>query len=184
MTKEEADRICGVIQALAFADEAEGGSALLPGSDRATGSARSTRTGPYGKLTRPICGPASASTWTATSTVSGPAMPRTANSGRKRGVTVTEFTIKPVGWRFTDSNGAERIKTRWQFNAFVTQEGAKSAALALGRPGSEWFIWRLEDGSYDHTAVPDPAAPGHPAELAERFTIAGYGKHRRAVPSG
>ena len=77
-----------------------------------------------------------------------------------------------------------KVKTRWQFNAFVTQEGAKASALALGRAGSEWFIWRLEDGSYDHTAVPDPAAPGHPAELAERFTIAGYGKHRRAVPSG
>jgi len=96
---------------------------------------------------------------------------------------VTDYAIKPVGWRFTDSDGAERIKTRWEFNAFVTQEGAESAALALGRTGSEWFIWRLEDGSYDHTAVENPTTPGHPAELVERFTISGYGKHRRAVPS-
>lgn len=90
--------------------------------------------------------------------------------------------IYPVGHRFTDSSGAERIKTRWEFNAFVTQEGAKTAALTLGRSGSAWYIWRLEDGSYDHTAVADPTTPGHPAELVETFTVGGYGKQKRAVP--
>jgi hypothetical protein len=82
-----------------------------------------------------------------------------------------EFAVKPVGWRFTDSDGAERIKTRWQFNAFVTQEGAGNAARRLARPGSTWYIWRLEDGSYDHTAVPEPTTPGHPAELVETIEI-------------
>ena len=93
-----------------------------------------------------------------------------------------EYEIKPVGWTFTDSAGAERVKTRWEFNAFVTREGAKAAALSLGRNGQTWYIWRLEDGSYDHTAVPEPTTPGHPAELAETFTVKGYGKRKRAVP--
>ena len=95
---------------------------------------------------------------------------------------MADDTIKPVGWRFTDSDGAQRIKTRWGFNAFVTQEGAKASALALGSLGTEWFIWRLEDGSYDHTAIEDPTGPGHPAELVERFTVKGYGQRKRAVP--
>jgi hypothetical protein len=95
---------------------------------------------------------------------------------------VAESAIKPVGWRFTDSSGAERIKTRWGFNAYVTQEGARAAAVSLGRNGQAWYIWRLADGSYDHTAVPDPTTPGHPAELAETIAIKGYGKRKRAVP--
>jgi len=95
---------------------------------------------------------------------------------------MSEPEIKPVGWRFTDSDGAERIKTRWQFNAFVTQEGARNAAVALGGHGTTWYIWRLADGSYDHTAVPEPTTPGHPAELVETFTIGGTGQRKRAVP--
>ena len=94
---------------------------------------------------------------------------------------MTKHEIKPVGWRFTDSDGAERVKTRWQFNAFVTPEGARNAAIDLGRHGSTWYIWRLEDGSYDHTAVPNPTIPGHPAELVETFTINGYGQRKKAV---
>lgn len=82
-----------------------------------------------------------------------------------------EPKIWPVGHRFTDSDGAERVKTRWEFNAFVTQEGARASAVNLGQRGTTWYIWRLEDGSYDHSAVPDPATPGHPAELVETLTV-------------
>ena len=94
---------------------------------------------------------------------------------------MTEPTIYPVGHRFTDSDGAERVKTRWEFSAFVTQEGAKASALSRGHPGTIWYIWRLDDGSYDHTAVPEPRGPGHPAELVETFTIEGQRQHKRAV---
>ena len=91
---------------------------------------------------------------------------------------MNEPTIYPVGRRFTDSSGAERIKTRWELNAFVTQEGARASAADLGRPGSLWYIWRLDDGSYDHTAVPDPTTPGHPAELVETITVQGAGRDK------
>ena len=93
-----------------------------------------------------------------------------------------DFEPKPVGWRFTDSDGAERIKTRWQFNAFVAEEGARASAVSLGSHGSVWYIWRLDDGSYDHTAVSRPTTPGHPAELVETIEIKGYGKRKKAVP--
>jgi hypothetical protein len=91
------------------------------------------------------------------------------------------FPVYPAGHRFTDSDGTERVKTRWEFNAFVTQEGARSAALRLGRNGQTWYIWRLADGSYDHTAVPEPTTPGHPADLVETITVKGYGKRKKAV---
>ncbi len=92
-----------------------------------------------------------------------------------------EPAIKPVGWCFTDSDGAERVKTRWQFNAFVARDDARASAVRLGRGGQTWYIWRLDDGSYDHTAVPDPMTPGHPAELVETITIEGYGRRKKAV---
>ena len=95
---------------------------------------------------------------------------------------MNEPGIKPVGWRFTDSDGNERIKTRWEFNAYVTTEGARNHALSLGRNGSTWYVWRLDDGSYDCTAVPDPTTPGHPAELVETVTVRGYGKRKKLVP--
>ena len=76
------------------------------------------------------------------------------------------YVIKPVGWKFIDSDGNERIKTRWQFNAYVTAEGAKSSAQKLNT-SAKWFIWRLADGSFDFSAVEHPTTPGHPAELVE-----------------
>jgi hypothetical protein len=88
----------------------------------------------------------------------------------------------PVGHTFTDSSGQERVTTPFGFNAYVTLDGATAAALALGANGSTWFTWRLDDGSYDHTAVPDPRGPGHPGELVAAFTVSGYGKRKRAVP--
>ena len=94
---------------------------------------------------------------------------------------MNEPTIYPVGHTFADSDGYQRIKTRWEFNAFVTQEGATASAVSLGRPGSIWYIWRLDDGSYDHTAVPEPTGPGHPAELVETITVKGYGERKKAV---
>ncbi len=94
---------------------------------------------------------------------------------------MTEPTIYPAGHRFTDSGGIERVKTRWEFNAFVTQEGAVASAASLGNAGTIWYIWRLDDGSYDHTAVSKPAGPGHPAELVETITIEGYGQRKKAV---
>jgi hypothetical protein len=87
----------------------------------------------------------------------------------------TEPTIKPVGWTFTDSDGNERIKTRWQFNAYLTEEGARSGALATGRDGSTWYVWRLPDGSYDFSANPNPTTPGYPGELVETLEISGHG---------
>jgi hypothetical protein len=81
---------------------------------------------------------------------------------------MTEF---PAGHRFTDSDGNERVKTRWGFNAFTTAEGARRSAGRLGQRGAEWFIWRLADGSFDYSAVPEPKGQGHPAELVETFTI-------------
>jgi hypothetical protein len=82
---------------------------------------------------------------------------------------------KPVGWTFTDSDGNERIKTRWGFNAFTTAEGAENSAqgLAKGRHGrrGEWFIWRLADGSFTFSAIENPTSPGHPAELVEKVTL-------------
>ena len=97
---------------------------------------------------------------------------------------MSEPAIRPVGWKFTGSDGNERIKTRWEFNAFVTQEGARSRALALGRNGQYWYVWRLADGSYDCTAVPDPTTPGYPAELVETVRVTGYGKRKKVVTRG
>ena len=51
---------------------------------------------------------------------------------------MNEPTIYPVGHTFADSDGYQRIKTRWEFNAFVTLEGATASAVSLGRPGSIW----------------------------------------------
>jgi len=96
---------------------------------------------------------------------------------------MTEPEIFPAGHTFTDSSGQERVTTPFGFNAYVTQAGATAGVLALGRNGSTWFIWRLEDGSYDHTAVPYPTTPGHPAELVATFTVSGYGKRKRAIPA-
>jgi hypothetical protein len=79
----------------------------------------------------------------------------------------------PVGHRFSDSDGIERVKTRWGFNAFTSAEGARQSARHFGQRGTRWFIWRLEDGSFDFTAVPEPKGPGHPAELVETFVIDG-----------
>ena len=86
----------------------------------------------------------------------------------------------PPGYRWTDSDGNERVTTPWGFNAFAAIEGARAHAAALGRPDSVWYIWRLADGSYDSTAVPDPTTPGHPADLAETVTIHGAGRAKRA----
>lgn len=94
---------------------------------------------------------------------------------------MAEPIIYPAGHKFTDSSGHERVKTPYGFNAYAVREGARAAAVSLGRNGQTWYIWRLADGSYDHTAVPDPTTPGHPAELAETFTISGYGKRKRGV---
>jgi hypothetical protein len=95
---------------------------------------------------------------------------------------MAEPTIYPVGHTFADSDGAWRVKTRWEFNAFVAQEGARASAVSLGHPGTTWYIWRLDDGSYDHTAVPEPTGPGHPAELVETFTVEAFGGRKKAVP--
>lgn len=97
---------------------------------------------------------------------------------------MAEPMIYPVGHRFTDSDGNERVKTPFGFNAYVTEEGARSHALALGRNGQYWYVWRLADGSYDCTAVPDPTTPGHPAELAETVRVSGYGKRKKVVTRG
>ncbi len=80
---------------------------------------------------------------------------------------MTEPMIYPVGHRFTDSDGIERIKNQWEFNSFTTHEGALQSLRGFARHGT-WFIWRLADGSYDYTASADPQIPGHPAELVER----------------
>lgn len=77
----------------------------------------------------------------------------------------------PVGRKFIDSNGNERVKTPFGFNAFTTAQGAKLSAWYYGRQGSERFIWRLPDGSFDCTAVPDPIMPGYPAERVGQFTV-------------
>jgi hypothetical protein len=79
--------------------------------------------------------------------------------------------IFPVGHVHLDSDGIERVKNRWGFNSFTTQEGAGESLRQLARRGT-WYIWRLADGSYTFTAVPDPSTPGHPAELVEEV-IAG-----------
>ena len=92
-----------------------------------------------------------------------------------------EPTIWPVGHRFTDSDGCERVSTPFGFNAYVTQDGAVAGATSSGRNGSVWYIWRLADGSYDYTAAENPDIPGHPAELVETITVKGSGARKRTV---
>lgn len=67
-----------------------------------------------------------------------------------------------------DSDGIERVPNRWGFNSFATAEGAAESArkivpVAGGR--RHWYVWRLADGTYDYTAVPDPTGEHYPAEL-------------------
>lgn len=80
-----------------------------------------------------------------------------------------------------DSNGNERTPNQWGFNSFATAEGAKQTAARLGSTGSVWYIWRLADGTFDHTAVPDPSTPGHPAELAEVIELQGPRSRRKVI---
>lgn len=59
---------------------------------------------------------------------------------------------------------AGRVPNKWGFNSFATESGAVSVVSDWQREGP-WYIWRLADGTYDFTAVPDPDLPGYPAEL-------------------
>lgn len=73
---------------------------------------------------------------------------------------------------FIDSDGQERVPTQWGFNSFRTADGAKKSVRVLGRIDSQWYIWRLADGTFDYTASGCPDIPGHPAALVERVRIA------------
>ena len=75
-------------------------------------------------------------------------------------------------------------RTRWGFNSFATAEGARRCAASLGRNGSVWYIWRLADGTFIQSAVPNPQSPGHPAELAEVIELHGPPSRRKVVSRG
>lgn len=79
--------------------------------------------------------------------------------------------LPPAGHRWTDNDGFPRVKTPWGFNAFADERGARAQAVDLGRPGSHWYIWQLDDGSYDATASANPQTPGHPARLLHEVEI-------------
>jgi hypothetical protein len=69
-----------------------------------------------------------------------------------------------------DCDGIERTRSRWGFNSFTTAEGARESAAGIvpvvgGR--GRWYIWRLSDGTFDYTAVPNPEGDWYPAELVE-----------------
>jgi hypothetical protein len=82
---------------------------------------------------------------------------------------------------WTDSNGQVRTPNQWGFNSFATAEGARRCAARLGRTGSVWYIWRLADGTFVQSAVPDPASPGHPAELVEVVKLQGRPSRRKVI---
>jgi hypothetical protein len=82
---------------------------------------------------------------------------------------------------FIDSDGNERTPNQWGFNSFRTAEGAKDSVRTLSvrtlsGKGTEWFIWRLADGTFDFTATGKPDVPGHPSELVERVMITEQGR--------
>ena len=88
------------------------------------------------------------------------------------------------GETWLDSDGNQRTPNEWGFNSFTTAEGAKRAAAKLGRDRSVWYIWQLADGTFDHTAVPDPRSPGHPADLAEVIELQGPPSRRKVISRG
>jgi hypothetical protein len=75
-----------------------------------------------------------------------------------------------MGKTWLDLDGFERTANQWGFNSFTTAEGAaKSAARIVPVAGGRcrWYIWRLSDGTFDYTAIPDPEGPQYPAELVD-----------------
>jgi hypothetical protein len=93
---------------------------------------------------------------------------------------VTDKPQIPGREPFHDITGSLRTPNEWGFNSFASIHSASIAARELGRPGSTWYIWRLADGTYDHTAVPNPTTPGHPAELVDTFTLPSRRRRRPA----
>lgn len=57
-----------------------------------------------------------------------------------------------------DSEGIQRVASKYGFNAFSSVEDAARSARAYLRAGSaaEFWVWRLDDGTYDWTAIPNP----------------------------
>jgi hypothetical protein len=53
-----------------------------------------------------------------------------------------------------DSDGIERVRTQWGFNAFTSIAGVVASVRGFRRKGP-WYIWRLPDGSFDYTANKD-----------------------------
>lgn len=68
-----------------------------------------------------------------------------------------------VGEHHFDISGIERVSNRWGFNSFATIEGAKENLPRRGH----WWIWRLPDGTFNYSAVPDPRTPPAEKELVE-----------------
>lgn len=63
----------------------------------------------------------------------------------------------------------ERRPNEWGFNSCVTLDGAVAVAKWMSRRGSHWYIWRLADGTFTYSAVPEPTTPGFPAELVREI---------------
>jgi len=64
-----------------------------------------------------------------------------------------------------------RVRNQWGYNSFADQQGAEETARWMGRQDTCWYIWRLADGSFDFSAIPDPTTLGHPAELVNTITV-------------
>jgi hypothetical protein len=57
-----------------------------------------------------------------------------------------------------------------QRNLFTTERNATLSALATLKRSVDFYIWKMSDGLYEWTAIPDPKSPGFPAQLVSRGT--------------